>query len=377
MGLHIHDLVISRGAGVLTRQDLKTQKLVRIRRGVYLPTSVIPKDSPPWRIRRIVTQARVLSLALIRAEEPPPIFTLESALALYDLPTWINTPDISYRLEEGRSHRSPIVLPAVRIRNTQISEVRERLLRSDRTSTETIDGGGFLVSPLEEIAIDCARTLHPMAATVAASSVLHRLTRFDARYQTEPRAKELKLRDDLIQMIEAAPRLATRRQTRKIIEIADAGMQTPGEGYLLWICHCIIDGAVNGYTQSVIRQERRIGGSLPAQDIAIFAQYEVIACGHRYFPDVAIPSHMVIVEFDGGEKITEPRARYAFLERQRNLQRAGWHVIRVDPKQINRPRALINYLTAELSQYGIPVRHPRKPLWKPIPPDLLDRQRRY
>lgn len=399
MDLHIHDLVISDRHSIVTRASSKKAHLVKIRRGIYLPLDLIPQNAPRWQVRRTVTQARALALSLAKDRDHPPVLTLESALALHGLPTWINSSDIRYRRECSSTGRASQILSPVTIHGVEVCSVNESHIRSARFSNDHDDVNGVLLSPLWEIALDCARYLHPLAAVVGASSALHRLTSFDMHKQTGPRKRETSYKDDMLERICRAPRFRNSVRAKRIIEIADAGMATPGEGCLLWLLHCIVKDAVTGElsehlgkhgpppTTEFGHNSRRTrfqseatalsGPVSSGNSIEIFTQYEIIANGNQYFGDLAIPSHRIVIEFDGGEKIQDPSARYAFLKRQRDLMSVGWQVVRIDPTMLNRPRQLIEYLMRQLSALGVPVRYPQGPLWSPIPRELLDYRRRH
>lgn len=392
MSIDINDLVLAPNDIELSRSASR-QSLIRIRRGIYLPANLIPNNAPPWKVRRLITQARAVSLTAALCPQQPPVLTLEAALAIHGLPSWINTADICYRRDDPTAKKQPHTLPFVELYGVRTPPVCDRRLVSRRLTNSTDTIAGIRLSPLWEIAVDCARYLHPMAAVVGASSCLRKLARFDKHNQSDSRKQEQRWRVDILKKLDGSPRFKNSRKVRKVLEIADAGIETPGEGYLLWLMHCIIPNAVRGchiekgltpspapewLTTPATASARNLSRKTAAeQRIKIFTQYEIIASGRQYFGDLAIRSHKIIIEFDGGEKIQNSRARIEFLERQRNLLNAGWSVVRIDSRQLSHPQELIDYLISRLSALGIPVRHPQGSLWSTIPRELLDLDRRY
>lgn len=353
MELHVNDLLTRPQIGPLREQELRSNGYVRIRRGVYLPESLLPDNAPRWEIRRLVTQARALSISLTKRTAPP-VLSLESALSVRGISAWTNTVDISYRVESHLGQRKPLHLNAVSTRNVDICSVTERPILSDPCHSRAVPVNGVLSAPLDVVALDCARELHPLAAVVAVSAVLAHASKFDRWKQGPCREIEAKARKKINSNVETISGRPGSRQAAAVVNIADAGIQTPGEGYLWWLLHCM----------------------LPA-DIAkgLVTQLPLQVGSATYFPDGALPALKVCFEFDGFGKIKENERD--FLIRQRALMSAGWKPIRADQKQLDNPAALISYLLKELHRNDVPAHFPCGTLWKPIPFELLDPQRRY
>lgn len=210
--------------------------------------------------------------------------------------------------------------------------------------------------PLWAVANDCARYLHPLSAFVAVSQILRNYSHFSRFEMKRSRAAERAVRDHLREEVADLRGYRNIRQAEALINGADAGMESPGEGYLLWITYCILHNVGTG-------------------NVEVRTQYPVQAAGNLYYAGIALPEYRVLLEFDGATKVLAGGA--AFLERQRNLQLAGWTVIRVDLRQLEDPGALVEYLVRELRKAGVPGGRPRGPLWKPIPSSLLDAARRF
>lgn len=362
------DLVVSSGRDAREHRYCRNPEFMRIRRGVYLPAAAISAGAPRWETARKITQARAVSLSVFKSSDFPPVLTAEAALALHDLTSWLETTDIEY-LRPGAPWRGNVKkLPAIVCNGTTVAAVAERRVPSSSITETTKEVAGILTPPLWAIGVDSARLLHPMAGVVAMSSVLSRLTDFDMYRQRQSRDREKKLRTKILAYIDSLPPFQMSRQTRKIVEIADSGMDTPGEGYVLWLLHCIVRDAENGYFAT---------GSGTAGATHIFTQFEIRANGSRYFADMAIPAHRVIIEFDGGEKVSTRHGQYEFLKRQDDLRMAGWSMIRINIFQLKDPLGLADNLRVQLRDCGVPVVPLSGLLWKKIPQYLLSEERRH
>ena len=137
MELHVNDLLTRPQIGPLREQELRSNGYVRIRRGVYLPESLLPDNAPRWEIRRLVTQARALSISLTKRTAPS-VLSLESALSVRGISAWTNTVDISYRVESHLGQRKPLHLNAVSTRNVDICSVTERPILSDPCRSQVV-----------------------------------------------------------------------------------------------------------------------------------------------------------------------------------------------------------------------------------------------
>lgn len=352
--LDVDSLVTRAQIGRLSDKELYEHGYIRIRRGVYLRKAAIPETAAPWQIRRLVSQARVLSVALTRRGTPPPIFSLESALAIHGLQTWTNSIDVSYRVEGNKGSHETRTLRSVNAHGVAVSEVKERQLVSAMPQFQTVPINGVLTAPLGIVAVDCARYLHPLAAVVAVSSVLAHASEFDRWSLESSREKEARAKDVIRRQMTCIVGRRGSRQAAAVVDIADAGLQTPGEAYVWWLLQCMLPEAACDelVTQSPVELE-----------------------GRMYFPDAALPGRKVSFEFDGFAKI--PENEREFLSRQRAFLGAGWIPIRVDQKQLDNLDVLIAYLLRELRGTGIAAHYPRGPLWKPLTRELLDPRRRF
>lgn len=352
MGLILNDLVRASDADGSRWGGPQRQNLLRLRRGVYLPQQRIAPSAQPWQVRRSVTEARILSAAATCHEGDPPVFTLECALVLHGLDPWWNTTDVVYR----RSHRAPrrnVRLPTVSAYGVEICAVTDRLVTASPVTDEVVEVAGVLTPPLWAVAIDCARLLHPLSAIAAVSQIMRRYVKFDRRHLVRSRRREAEVRRRLIELLEPFRGKPLYRQARAVLEAADAGIESPGEAYLLWITHCIVHSS----------------------GTQVATQQSVQVDGRQYYGDVSLPAHRVILEFDGYGKL--PNHTQRFADRHRHLVLAGWRVIHVEGRQLSDPDALTRYLIAELRKLKVEASSPSGPLWVPLHRDLMSPERRF
>ncbi len=327
---------------------------VRIRQGIYLPSSYLPQEAPRWKTRRVITEARALSVSLKAQGTPPPVLTMESALILQDVTTWTNTADITYRVHSNRGKRCSRRLAGINVEGVGVCAVAERQLMSKVPRTDTVKVKGVLSAPLDIAALDCARFLHPLPGLVAVSGVLTRFSTFNRWNQPESRAAAEYMRNQILSDLEAVSGRQGTVQAAELVKIADPGLQTPGESYLWWLLHCILP-------DDLIKD--------------LVTQFPIDLGWNTYFPDAALPQRKICFEFDGYGKIHENERE--FLRRQRALQQAGWIPIRIDQGQLDNPDALVAFLLDELRRNAILAHHPRGRLWRPLTRELLSPTRRF
>ncbi len=354
MNVTLDDLVIAGPGDRLTPAAIAGGQLLKIRRGVYLPRELIPPDTPHWQVASMVTQARALSLTLARKASSP-VVTMDAALMLHGIDTWLSTADVVFR-SESKNRRSRQSFPSVRTESMRIARASERRLFAAPSSEETIEVKGVRTAPLWMIAGDCARFLHPMQAFAAVSGILRRVASFDRNDLDHSRLLEGSYRQELHLLNGLERPLSGNRQARAVIAAADAGSENPGEAFVLWLLHCMC------WSRGKMQEQ-------------IETQIRVDTQWNRYFGDIGFPLRKVIVEFDGASKI--PGNERKFLDRQRDLLNGGWTVIRVGSSQLDNPAQLIQYLTTSLVRHGIKAGYPQGPLWKPLPAAIMRRERRH
>ena len=137
-----------------------------------------------------------------------------------------------------------------------------------------------------------------------------RACQFDRFHQEGSRARQEEARGEFHEALADTPlNTIGRGQARWIIDHADAGCESPGEALVLL---ALLRAGIEGMT----------------------TQEEVHVAGHTYFVDIALPNLKIAIEFDGrikyGDTVNEVHESIeAEQRRQRDLERAGWTVIRV------------------------------------------------
>lgn len=333
----------------LTPRAITENQLIKIRRGSYLSASSIPQNPSPRQVGNIVTIARALAVAHAMDENSRPEFTLETALILHGLKPWASAPDLTYRRRGSNSRRSPLAMSPVECSGITVSGVTERQLVSPTGDDGAIRTGELWTASFAQIAIDCARYLHPMPAVVAASTVLRWLTLFSSNAEEPRGTNEARRREEMLHMVDGLENRGS-HQARLVIEAADAGIKSPHHGYLLWLLHCMLQSNTGARVELV-------------------TQHEIKAFGRNYFADFAIPSCGVAIELDidndGKQRGTE------MIQRHRDMINAGWRIICVGREHLRFPETLIGYLAIELRRCGVRALRPYGGLWRPIPDEIL------
>ncbi|MFT3943838.1 MAG: hypothetical protein QM705_08450 [Ancrocorticia sp.] len=208
---------------------------------------------------------------------------------------------------------------------------------------------GLWTASFAQIAVDCARYLHPMPAVVAASTVLRWITLFGTDAEVSRETSEARCREEMVHLVD---RLENRgsHQARLVIEAADAGVRSPYQGYLLWLLQCMLQSNVGARVE-------------------LATQHEIKAFGRNYLAEFAIPSCGVVIELDvdndGKLRGTE------MIRRHRDMINAGWRVICVGREHLRFPETLIGYLLIELRRCGVRALRPYGGLWRPVSDEIL------
>ncbi len=184
---------------VIERQ-VRRGELRRVRRGIYLPTTV-DDDGPALRRER-----RVLEMAAATAEtlQNDFVFSHETAALIYGLSV--------YRLAE-EVHVTQRSKPTVRRADPHLHRHAITLPGRDRTVV-----GGRPVTTVERTLVDCARWLPGPRALVVADSALRA-------------GADLDLVDVLLREAAGRPGI---RQGRWVVELADARAESAAESLVRW-----------------------------------------------------------------------------------------------------------------------------------------------
>ena len=212
-----------------------------------------------------------------------------------------------------------------------------------------------------------------MPAVVAVSAVLRRLSFFNDRNMEAGRLWENECRAE---MLEIAYELENRgsRQAQAVIRVADAGIKTADEGYLLWALTCILPGSDRVRFDLGDGRLAEAAGVL-ADGSDLVTRHEIRTSGGRYFAQFAIPSCEVVIELasesGGSNESSSSKREKDSGRRHRDMMNAGWRVICVDRAHLRLPETFIRHLVSELRRCGVRTRQPFGGLWRPVTEDIL------
>ena len=279
---------------------VRTGELTRVRRGAYLPTTVLD-GAPPHARRRLEQLARVLAVG---TQLPSAVVSHASAALWWGLPL--------VRGSSGAVHVRQPHRPGAR-RAKDIHRHGHEL-----PDTHVCEHRGIAVTTLERTVVDCAMTMPTESALILADAALH-------GGASLPECQEI-LRS-----------LGSRRGTaraRAILEFADGGAESPGE------------------TRSRLLTLR---AGLPRP----VTQVPVVLPWVTYWADLGWPEHRLLVEYDGTAKYTaNGTAAEAVLRekrREEEIIEAGYRVVRLVRDDLSSV-AHLGARLRQLADFGPPVR---------------------
>ncbi len=283
----------------------KAGEVLRIMTGVYLRSELFSALNARD-CQALVFIARLCALSLRH-----PSYTLSgpSIACLLGLPAMNDLNNlVIYAPSRGCSRliRFPEVLihGHIRVPSTGVHTCRPR------RPVSAIEYLGFRIATPARVVVDCARLLNEQHGFPIACAGLARACQFDRFHQDESRARQEEARKEFHESLTDTPlNTIGRERARWVIDRADAGCESPGEALVLL---ALLRAGIEGIT----------------------TQEEVRVAGHTYFVDIALPDLKIAIEFDGrikyGDTVNEVHESIeAEQRRQRDLERAGWTVIRV------------------------------------------------
>lgn len=283
----------------------KTGGILRITAGVYIESEAFaglnPRDC-----QALVFAARLCALSVRH-----PSYTLSgpTIASLLGLPGTSSIEKLVIYVP-SRSCSRLVHFPEIVIDdNIRIPSAHIRTCRPSRP-VSSIEYLGFRIATPARVLVDCSRLLSDKRGFPIACAGLARACHFDRFRQEESRARQEEARREFHEALDDTPRNARgRRQARWIIDHANAGCESPGEALVLL---ALLRAGING----------------------LATQEEVHVDGRTYFIDIALPDLKIAIEFDGrvkyGETVDQVHDSIeAEQRRQRDLERAGWKVIRV------------------------------------------------
>lgn len=273
--------------------------------GIYLPSRILTNTSSTER-QEITFIARLAALSI---RYPTYVLSGPSAAFLLGLPTACRLKDLFVYTNSLNGTRKIVFPPVVTSDGTKIPGTTISTCRPSRP-VSSIEYLGFRIATPARVLVDCSRLLSDKRGFPIACAGLARACHFDRFRQEESRARQEDARREFHEALDDTPRNARgRRQARWIIDHANAGCESPGEALVLL---ALLRAGING----------------------LATQEEVHVDGRTYFIDIALPDLKIAIEFDGrikyGETVDQVHDSIeAEQRRQRDLERAGWKVIRV------------------------------------------------
>ena len=288
----------------------KNGDVLRIMPGIYLPAGILADASSTER-QEITFIARLAALSI---RYPTYVLSGPSAAFLLGLPTACRLKDLFVYTSSPNGTRRIVIphvvtpdgtkIPGTKIPGTTISTCRPS------HPVLAIEYLGFRIATPTRVVVDCARLMSDKHGFPIACAALARACQFDRFRQDESRVRQEEVRGEFQEALADTPlNTVGRERARWILDRADAGCESPGESLVLL---ALLRAGINGMT----------------------TQEEVHVAGHTYFIDIALPTLKIAIEFDGrikyGDTVDEVHESIeAEQRRQRDLERAGWTVIRV------------------------------------------------
>ena len=295
----------SHAASMRIHRRIQNGTLRRLLPGVYIPTALLDRHRSS-ECRDIVFMARVCALSLRY-----PAYVISGGVAAYllGLPCEARIGQLTL-YAPSRKCPALVHFPEVVIDDSiRIPSVCVRTCRPGRP-VSSIEYAGFRIATPARVVVDCARLLNEQHAFPVACAGLSHACQFDRFRQDASRPRQEEARRDFHEALDATPRNTRGRgHARWIVDHADAGCESPGEALVLL---ALLRAGIAGLT----------------------TQEEVCVDGRMYFIDIALPALKIAIEFDGrikyGETVSQVHDSIeAEQRRQRDLERAGWKVIRV------------------------------------------------
>ena len=332
--------------------------------GHFIPRSLIDEQTTRWGVRRLLTEARVLSTLLRCGADNPGIAALDAALLLQGVTILNSTPDIHYWREGATVTTHPSVFRSVTVSPHVVVAAEARELRGKpsaplspcKTSEPRLTG-------LAETILDMARFSHPLLAFVNGSLALRELAQYDKFTLAASQKRTKQAVAQMLGMADALPLRKNLARARHLISCLDPAIESPAEAIVLWAVEILTRGSDSAGPD--FRPDFK-------------SQYEVVSQGNRYFLDVAFPEAQIAIEFHGTAKMEEGgSAQRRFLRRQADLTRDGWHVRRLTTSDYLDLPTLFRILSQDLESRGVRVSAPGGPLWRAVPQSMLDPDRLF
>ena len=300
-------LVIADSHAASERIHRRVQKgeFIRLLTGIYIPSARLIGLHSRQR-KTAVFVARLCALSLRYSDY---VISGVAAAYLLDLPAEEQIEKLTL-YAPSRERPREIHFPAITIDKSERFSAVTIAVSRPRSQVPSLQYLGFRIATPARVVVDCARLLNEQHGFPIACAGLARACQFDRFHQDESRARQEKARGEFHETLADTPlNTIGRERARWMIDRADAGCESPGESLVLL---ALLRAGINGMT----------------------TQEEVQVAGHTYFIDIALLNVKIAIEFDGrikyGDTVNEVHESIeAEQRRQRDLERAGWTVIRV------------------------------------------------
>lgn len=285
--------------------EVRHGRLVRVRRGAYVPLAELPRDDGQGARLRLAL-ARIVAVAAQVGCSP--VVSHQSAALVWGLPAWHLPTTVHVFSPVRRSVRSA-------------ADVTWHHSRSGRQ--EPVDFSGLCVTGLEQTVVDCLTTAGPLGAVVVADAALARGAD----------------RAEIDRLLSA---LGSRRgvaRGRELFDLVDDGAQSPWES----VCRVVVQAVGLPAPETQVRVDTGLG---------------------RFYADMGWRRWRLLVEFDGAVKYAGPgRAATAALMAEKRRQHAvedeRWRVLRVTAADLGPSLSLVRRLRRFLPDAAFRSTRPR------------------
>lgn len=296
------------------RRMVRRGELVRVRRETFVLASSLQGKSP-WERRAVITRAVGLSLASASGHPARPdmvhALSHQSALVIHGLPHLGGGADLVHlcRTDGGRGRRDRTVFVHTPI---------------DDAWVEVVDGLRVVMPVMA--ALQAAAHSGVEAGLVCLDGVLNRAEEEDlrraGRRDGPARAAAQKQIDRAV--AQGFPR--AERVVRQVVQLADGGSQSAGESRTRWLLHAL------GFGPFISQFEVREGGVLLG------------------ISDLRLKDLMVLIEFDGRGKYSDPRALFAEKRREDQIRDLGYEVVRLTWDDLAHPARVRQKILAAIAR---------------------------
>lgn len=248
----------------------------RVGRGAYLPAT------------RTANARRVALAGIVGAHHQlagPHVFSHESAALLWGLPLW-SLPPAVHVYQRNRPGAG---------RDVRIRRHLGTLVDDDVTVVV-----GLPATALELTAVDCGRSMHPLAALVVIDGAL----------------RAGGSREAMLALLDRNPAGRGASRARQVVELGDAGAESPQESALRFAL--LRAGLPSPRTQ--VRVDTRLG---------------------TFWADLGWEEWHVVLEYDGRPKYTDAEALVREKRRHDAIVEAGWTVLRITREDMRVPDLLV------------------------------------